>query len=379
MKKAKGQYYRKKLRHPVTGEYKDVYGKTRAELEEKCEAVKAAWSAEIRAAESPYLFQYAADWYARLQAGWSPARRAEIAREINNNICPVIGSLRLCDVTSDACMDVMAARAGKSKAAQEKTLQTLRRILQAAELAGKIPKDPSRGLKAGGLPAKQKEALTPAQQKILLDAVRGTSIELFVKLGLYSGLRREEILGLMWRDVHLDGPAPHLDVRQALRWPKNTQPEITAVLKSAAAWRSVPVPPPLLDELKKRHAEDEKRAQELSGALTVVHNGAGEPWTYQTFRKAWHAIEARSVREGRPLGSTVPKHPSVRITIDFDVTPHVLRHTYITMLILGGVDVRRAQYLAGHETADVTLQIYTHLMDHRPEDLLPDVSAVFPG
>ena len=379
MKKAKGQYYRKKLRHPVTGEYKDVYGKTRAELEEKCEAVKAAWAAEIRAAESPYLFQYAADWYARLQAGWSAPRRAEIAREINNNICPVIGAKRLCELTSDDCMDVMAARAGKSRAAQEKTLQVLRRILTAAEQAGKLPRDPSRGIRAGGAPAKEKEALTPAQQKILLDAVRGATIELFVKIGLYAGLRREEILGLAWRDVHLDGKAPHLDVRQALRWPANNRPEISATLKSAAAWRSVPLPPPLLAELKKKYAEDEKRAQALSGALTVVHNAAGEPWTYQNYRAAWKVIEARTAKEGRPLGSAVPKHPSVRITIDFDVTPHILRHTYITMLVLGGVDVRRAQYLAGHETADVTLQIYTHLMDHKPEDLLPDVSAVFPG
>lgn len=379
MKKAKGQYYRKKLRHPVTGEYKDVYGKTRAELEEKCEAVKAAWAAEIRAAESPYLFQYAADWYARLQAGWSAPRRAEIAREINNNICPVIGAKRLCELTSDDCMDVMAARAGKSRAAQKKTLQVLRRILTAAEQAGKLPRDPSRGIKPGGAPAKEKEALTPAQQKILLDAVRGATIELFVKIGLYAGLRREEILGLAWRDVCLDGKAPHLDVRQALRWPSNNRPEISATLKSAAAWRSVPLPPPLLAELKKRYAEDEKRAQELSGALTVVHNAAGEPWTYQNYRAAWKVIEARTVKEGRPLGSAVPKHPAVKVTIDFDVTPHILRHTYITMLVLGGVDVRRAQYLAGHETADVTLQIYTHLMDHKPEDLLPDVSAVFPG
>lgn len=377
--KSKGKYYRKKLRHPVTGEYKDVYGKSRAELEEKCEAVRAAWAAEIRAAESPYLFQYAADWYARLQAGWSAPRRAEIAREINNNICPVIGAKRLCELTSDDCLDVMAARAGKSRAAQEKTLQVLRRILTAAEQAGKLPRDPSRGIKPGGAPAKEKEALTPAQQKILLDAVRGATIELFVKIGLYAGLRREEILGLAWRDVHLDGNAPHLDVRQALRWPSNNRPEISATLKSAAAWRSVPLPPPLLAELKKRYAEDEKRSQELSGALTVVHNAAGEPWTYQNYRAAWKVIEARTAKEGRPLGSAVPKHPAVKVTIDFPVTPHILRHTYITMLVLGGVDVRRAQYLAGHETADVTLQIYTHLMDHKPEDLLPDVSAVFPG
>lgn len=375
-------YKRKTLRHPLTGARRDVYAKTARELKEKCEALQAAWAEDILTAESPFLFQYAADWFSRLSPGWSAPRRAEIAREINNNICPVIGQLRLREITSDSCLDVMAARAAKSRAAQEKTLQVLKRILKAAKAAGKIERDPSRDLKAGGKPPKKKEALTQAQQKVLLSAVEGTSIKLFTYLGLYAGLRREEILGLAWKDVHLDAPAPYLDVRQALRWPDNNQPEVSAALKSAAAWRSVPLPPPLAAELGKQYAEAQKSLKSKNkalDALTVIHNAAGEPWTYQSFRRAWNAIDVRTASEKRPLGSTVRNHPGVKITIDFPVTPHILRHTYITMLILGGVDIRRAQYLAGHETADVTLDIYTHLMAHRPEDLLPDVSAVFPG
>lgn len=371
-------YKRKTLRHPLTGARRDVYAKTRTELKEKCDALQAAWAEDILTAESPFLFQYAAEWFSRLSPGWSAPRRAEIAREINNNICPVIGQLRLREITSDSCMDVMAARASMSRAAQEKTLQVLKRILKAAEAAGKIERDPSRDLKAAGKPPKKKEALTPDQQRILLDAVEGCSIRLFVMLGLYAGLRREEILGLAWKDVHLDAAAPHLDVRQALRWPDNNQPEISPTLKSAAAWRSVPLPPPLLAELRERHAEAEKSLKSKINASTVI-NREGRPWTYQTFRRAWNAIDVRTAREGRPVGSSIRNHPGVKVTIDFAVTPHILRHTYITMLILGGVDIRRAQYLAGHETADVTLDIYTHLMAHRPEDLLPDVSAVFPG
>ena len=394
--KKTGRYYRKTLKHPLTGARRDVYGKTRAELTEKCEALQAAWAEDILDAESPYFYQYAADWYARLSGGWTKPRRAEIAREINNVICPVIGHLRLREITSDHCLDVMKARAGMSRGTQEKTLQVLRRILQAAEQAGQIPKDPTRGLKAGGPAPKEKDALTPEQQRTLLEAVRGTSIELFVKIGLYAGLRREEILGLAWKDVHLDAPAPYLDVRQALRWPANNRPEVTPVLKSAAAWRSVPLPAPLEASLRQSYAETIKS---LSGPLSAsqVIGKDGKPWSYQSFRKAWRAVEVRTAgtvklsrkdpKTGEPvtveverrIGDTVPRHPGVRISIDFPVSPHLLRHTYITRLILGGVDVRRVQYLAGHETASVTLDIYTHLMAHRPEDLLPDVSSVFPG
>ncbi len=57
------------------------------------------------------------------------------------------------------------------------------------------------------------------------------------------------------------------------------------------------------------------------------------------------------------------------------MTPHQLRHTYITKLILAGVNIKVVQYLAGHENVEITLNIYTHLMQHRPQDLAPEVVA----
>ena len=36
-------------------------------------------------------------------------------------------------------------------------------------------------------------------------------------------------------------------------------------------------------------------------------------------------------------------------TLDFTVTLHQLRHTYITNLIYSGIDPKTVQYLAGHE------------------------------
>ena len=46
----------------------------------------------------------------------------------------------------------------------------------------------------GGKPTKKKEALTDQQVAVLLDTVKGLPPYLFIMLGLYSGLRREEIL-----------------------------------------------------------------------------------------------------------------------------------------------------------------------------------------
>ena len=48
------------------------------------------------------------------------------------------------------------------------------------------------------------------------------------------------------------------------------------------------------------------------------------------------------------------------IVID-KITPHMLRHTYATMLFDAGVDVKSAQKFLGHSDIEVTLEVYTHL------------------
>ena len=388
--------YRRRIQTP-TGGWKDLYGRSGAELDAKEEAARSAWDAQQQDLADPYFYEYAAAWYGRVSGDMTEQRKAVIRREINKHLCPVLGDKKLREITADDVADVMAGRAGLSRSSREKTLQTLRRILRAAKIAGKIDKDPTEETKAGGKEARQKAALSLEQEAELLAVAAGFPVELPIRLGLYAGLRREEIYGLQWRDVHLTGKAPHIDVRRACRWPKNTNPVISEVLKSSAAWRTLPIPPALLPILQAEKAAAEKRSKKPLAARTVVETLEGTPWTYQTHRRAWSVIEARSagmvtryrkdpetgktrpVQVEKRLGDEIPKHPGLVVTIDFPVTSHILRHTYITRLILGGVDVKRVQYLAGHETADVTLEIYTSLMGHRPEDLIDDVSSIFPG
>ena len=378
------KYLTKKIKDE-RGVWIPVYGKTPEELEEKVRRRLEEIEAAKELASNPYVYQYAKQWYDNATRSLSYKRREDYANIINNHICPYIGQMHMSEITPDIIDSLMEAEAGYSRSLQDKLVSALRKIFTAAYKEGVIKVSPCVDLKAGGKKPAEKDALTAAQQKTLLDTVRGLPIEGFVLLGLYSGLRREEILALKWDCIELEGDAPHLKVRRALRWEHN-RPNVSEQLKSPAARREVPLPSVLVDWLRPLQPEDK------SGFLFTDSNG--EPWTETIFRNSWRAITRRQtgtvtrIRKdpatGEPikvmvekrLGDKIP-NSKLTVTIDFAVSPHILRHTYATSLILAGTNVKVVQYLLGHEKVDTTLNIYTHLMERSAAANIGAVRAAF--
>lgn len=375
------QSYLKKKIKDERGVYIAVYAKTPQELAQKVAERTAEIERRKQLAENPLVWQYAQTWYKLYTPRLSDSRKSDYAIAINRHICPIIGARHMLDVTPGDIADVMLACADLSRSSQDKIVCALKKIFAAGEKAGVVRVNPCVDLRAGGKRAAEKEALTRQQMRTLEDAVAGTRIYPFVMIGLYAGLRREEILGLEWDCVHLDGAAPYISVRRALRWVHN-QPVVSDELKSAAARRDVPIPPTLVGCLAD--------LQRTATGDYVISSSDGQPWSMTAYRNAWRYITRRqtgtakrtehgeTVLREKKLGETV-RNSKVQITIDFGVTPHILRHTYITNLILSGANVKVVQYLAGHSKVETTLNIYTHLIERSPEANLGAVLAAFPA
>ena len=77
------------------------------------------------------------------------------------------------------------------------------------------------------------------------------------------------------------------------------------------------------------------------------------------------------------LGQKAAYNGNVVYSLDFEVTPHQLRHTYITNLIYKGVDPKTVQYLAGHENSKTTMDIYAKVKYNKPKKLSSVVNAAF--
>ena len=229
--------------------------------------------------------------------------------------------------------------------------------------------------------AQKKEALSDQQVAVLLEAIKGLPPYLFVMIGLYAGLRREEALALQWDCVFLDVPTPYISVRRAWRAEHN-RPVISTVLKTKTARRDIPIPKCLADCLRE--------AKVTSTSDYVIADSEGQPLSYSQFKRVWQYIVVRSTKERtyykyvngqsikytvKPtLGTSQKNNPRIVYTLDFEVTPHQLRHTYITNLLYAGVDPKTVQYLAGHENSKTTMDIYAKVKYNKPEELFDVVN-----
>ena len=165
----------------------------------------------------------------------------------------------------------------------------IKNIFNSAEESKVIKENPSKTICArGGKPAKRREALTDEQTAILLDSIRELPPYVFVMIGLYAGLRREEILGLKWDCVFLDEKTPYISVRRAWHV-EGGEPVVNTLLKTPAAKRDVPIPKCLVACLKE---EREKSESEY-----VISNSKGTVLTETQFVRVWKYITVRSTAE----------------------------------------------------------------------------------
>ena len=112
------------------------------------------------------------------------------------------------------------------------------------------------------------------------------------------------------------------------------------------------------------------RREDFEGTWLHVRHGKGEKERMVPIAK--EALEALDIYlSERPFdneeillnyqGKPLSRISAYKITQKYvNVSPHVLRHSYATALILGGADLRVVQELLGHASL-LTTQVYTHI------------------
>ena len=361
-------YYRTRIQD-ADGKQVSLYATTCEELYEKQLAAKKQVEEIIFRRKHPTVAEYCEKWLLMQSAKVSSATMKGYTSDMRNYIIKPLGDMYMEEVTADDIRLALVPLTKKSEGLYNTVNMLIKCIFYSAERSELIAYNPCVGISAkGGKPTKKKDALTDQQVEVLLDTVKGLPPYLFIMICLYSGLRREEALGLQWDCVFLDAPTPYISVRRAWRSEHN-RPVVSTVLKTPAAKRDIPIPKCLVDCLRE--------AKENSISDYVIADSKGEPLAYSQFQRVWQYVVVRSTKPRNyykyvngesikytvtpTLGMTQKNQPKIRYTIDFDVTPHQLRHTYITNLLYAGVDPKTVQYLAGHENSKTTMDMYKEI------------------
>lgn len=234
----------------------------------------------------------------------------------------------LVDVTIVAVSGFLVglARAGLCARSQARYLSSLRGFFKYLVHERHLPGDPSELVDAPKLAQRLPSVLSPSEVLSLLEAPKGDKKNVvrdraMLQTMYAAGLRVSELVGLRLGDVDLE--AGYLTAHG-----KGDKRRIVPLGQVAAS---------AIVEYQ-RHV---RGAWARPGSPFLFVSSRHKPLTRQAF---WKIVKKYALVAG----------------ITKDISPHKLRHSFATHLLMGGADLRALQMMLGH--ADIaTTEVYTHV------------------
>ena len=335
--------------HKANGDpiFRHVYAKTQKALTEKLhQSIECYQDVELTEDSRMTLGEWLDRWLAEYKDGTIRSGTLEGYRNyIENYIKPQLGGKQVSLITTQDVQRMyrrlksggrVREDAEGSKRLSDSTVRHIHTMLhgamKAAVQAHIIPKNPTENATVPKSNYKPMQVLNEQELDTFLQAVQKDDIwRDFFYTELMTGLRRGEICALMWRDF--DAKAGTLGISRtlhskgqgiyALGDTKTSQGNRTIILPESVA--------ALLRARKKASISQWIFPQPTSPELPM------NPGT--AYRRLKTLLEEAGL-------------PSIRF--------HDLRHTFATLALQNGMDVKTLSAMLGHVSAATTLDIYTH-------------------
>jgi integrase len=286
-----------------------------------------------------------------LSSGWRMRDQAAARERRSHSSKPKLAPVHIEAFEADLQRNgyVKGRKAGQGLTAQT-VLHVHRTLSQAFAHAVKTSvlfKNPAEQVKPPRPPRREIAILSKAEVGALLKAAEATPLYLPILIGITTGMRRGEILGLRWSDIDLK--AGRLTVNQSLErlGGKTTfKPPKTAGLR-----RTITLPALTLEMLS---AHRSKQARISSEEFVFSHDGI--PWEPDSLTKGFDRL-IRTVMGVR------------RITF------HGLRHTHISHQLMDGVHIKVVSEQTAHANVGITLSVYAAFVPTLQADAAAGVDA----
>ena len=234
------------------------------------------------------------------------------------------------------------------KGLSAKTVRNINQVISSAmdfAVAQKIISENPR--KAVALPkVEHKEMQTiPAEQlQAFLKEAKETGVYEMYYIELATGLRRGELLGLKWTDVDWKN-----GIIKVCRSITRINGEIVeSTLKTKNSYRTVSISPQAIEVLKQQKAKTNDQY--------IFPSPNGGPISPDSVNNMLKRVLARA---------GIPK-----------VRFHDLRHTFATIALQNGVDIKTVSGMLGHFSAGFTLDTYAHVTTSAQKEAAETMSQV---
>jgi len=222
-----------------------------------------------------------------------------------------------------------------------------------------LKRNPCEAVMAPRWQQREMKTLDPEGAAKLLAAARGTELEIPIIVLLGTGLRRGEAFGLRWSDISFK--EARLTVRRSVEMVAGTRREKSP--KTARSKRTLALPPFVVGAfLRQKQAQQERHSAlglSWDDSGYVFDRPDGSPWNLDQF--SWRFADLV-----RRCGI-----PKIRL--------HDLRHSYATIALAAGTDLKTISTSLGHSTIAITANVYAHVTESLHRENAARVDAALGG
>ena len=357
---------------PRTGKkiLKSVYAKTQAEVKRKLiTALTSAKQEPVAAVKTKGLTfgSWLDTWFMTYCIGIKPNTVEQYRYQIKHNIRPSLGNINLISLTADRIQKLYSAlmlphtitlKSGKRKTKPGLSPKSIKNghgvIHEALDKAVQLHYLTANPADCCELPKVQKTPINPIPDEYIqtfLEAVQKDPFSDLFLVDLFTGMRQGEILGLTWECVNFTKQI--LTVRYQLQKERKEHGKYRLVSLKNNKERTIRPAPFVMDVLRTVRVKQADCRRKCQGPW---HNEMDLVFTDE---KGNHCRKSTVYNHLKRICKSIGI-PKTRF--------HDLRHTFATISLQNGDNIKLVSDNLGHATVAFTLDVYGHVSDKMREE-----------